>query len=126
MSAKGSCEWREGGHTGISNLDLDHAALERLPIEGQGFLEAFEIGKFYITEALGAHHLSIFDDSNAGDVTALKEFRKSLIRSIIREITQMGCKRGPVREPLGFRLADRIAYHEISHEFRSNFNDSLN
>lgn len=70
-------------HTRIGHLDFNHAALKRLSIKGQGLFQAVESAEFDIPKPLGALHLSVFDDSDADNMAAVKEVSHRLTGGII-------------------------------------------
>lgn len=70
-------------HTRIGDLNFDHAALKRLPIKGQGLLQAVKVAELDISKALGALQLAVFDNSDADNVAAVKEVGHRLVGGII-------------------------------------------
>jgi|SRR5687767_635215 hypothetical protein len=95
--------------TGISNLDLDHTALEGLSIQLQGLPEAIGSSEFDVAETLGAHHFAVLNDSDAGHLAAFEKLGNGFVGGIVREVAEMSSIRRLVGEPLWNGLADRIA-----------------
>lgn len=97
----------KGRHTRIGNLDLDHTSLERLAIQGQSLLQTIKGSKFNIAKALGALHLSVLNDSDAGNFATLKELGDSFDGRIVREVAEMSSIRWLGGECLRGTLTDR-------------------
>lgn len=93
--------------TRIGHLDLDHAALEGLAIQSKSLLEAFELGELDVAKALGTLHLAVFNDADADNLTALKEFGDGLDGRIVGKVTEMGGERRLVGKLSGDVFADR-------------------
>lgn len=70
-------------HTRIGDLNFDHAALKGLPIKGQGLFQAVKVAELDISKALGALQLAVFDNSDANNVTAVKEVGHRFVSGII-------------------------------------------
>jgi len=99
----------------ISNLNLDHSSVERLSIKSQGLLESFDVAKLDISETLGALHLAVFNEADADDLTALKEFGDALTGSFIGKVSEVCSKRRSVRECLRKILTDGgVAWFGVS------------
>ena len=92
--------------TGISNLDANSSALERFSVKGKSLLQALHIAKFNVTKALRALRLAILNQTDGGDITALKELVDGIVGDIIGQIAQMGGIGGFVGDPLGSGLAN--------------------
>lgn len=97
--------------TRIGDLDLDHATLEGFSIKSKSLLEALDIAKLDISEALGALHLTVLNDADGGDVTALEELGDSLGSGIVGEVAKVGGVGRSVGDLLreAIALANRVA-----------------
>lgn len=99
-----------GARTRIGHLDFDHSSLKGLPIKVESLLEPVHIGKLDIAETLGAHHLAVLNDSNAGNVAALEEFSDSFHCGVVREVAEVSGVRRLVGDRLGAKIAGRVSW----------------
>jgi hypothetical protein len=83
--------------------------LERLAIQGQSLLQTIKGSKLNIAEALGTLHLSVLNNSDTGNLAALKELSDGFDSRIVREVAEMSSIRWFGGECLRGTLADRVA-----------------
>lgn len=92
---------RNEGRTRIRNLDSDAATLEQLSIASEGSLEALDVGKLGIGEALWPVLLTVLNDTHAQDIAVAKEVGDTVDGRIIRQVAEMGRERRFVGKLLG-------------------------
>jgi hypothetical protein len=114
-----------GTLTRIGNLDLDHASLERLVVQSQGLLQPLHVGKLNIAKTLGALHLAVLDDSDAGNIAALKELGDGLHGRIVGEIAEVGGVGRSTGDLLRGGLANGVAWEGIRYGSTSSQNSSI-
>lgn len=99
--------------TRIGDLDPDRASLEGLAVKLKSLLEAVKVGKLDITEALGAHHFPVFNDSDAHDFASGEEISDGFNRRIVREVSEMSSEWRTLGKCRGGTLTNRIACIEL-------------
>ena len=70
--------------TRLSNADSNVPSLERSALEGESLLQSIDGGKLDIAEPFGLMGQLVFDDADAGDLAACKDFSDIVLRSVER------------------------------------------
>lgn len=93
-----------GQHTGIGHFDLDHTTIKGFSIEFQSLLQTLNVAELNISEALGTHHLPIFNNSDADNVAAIKKASHGLACGIIGQVAQVSS----IGRLIGYRAGDEF------------------